>query len=77
MVVDYKKILQLDAAGVTGRGIADVLSCSRNTVASVLRTAEVRGVVYDDIAGMEPAAVRELFAAETEHVSDGSVQTTV
>jgi len=70
MVVDYKRILQLDAVGVTGRGIADVLSCSRNTVASVLRTAEVRGVVYDDIAGMEPAAVRELFTAETEHVSD-------
>lgn len=70
MVVDYKRILQLDAVGVTGRGIADVLSCSRNTVASVLRTAQVRGVVYDDIAGMEPAAVRELFTAETEHVSD-------
>jgi transposase len=68
--VDYKKILQLEAAGVSQRGIADVLSCSRNTIAVVLSTARSRGVVYDDIAGMEPAGVRTLLAGETERVSD-------
>jgi hypothetical protein len=64
VVVDYKKILQLDAAGVSQRGIADVLSCSRNTVASVLSTATTRGVAYDAVAGMEPAQVRAMLLGE-------------
>ena len=70
VAVDYKKILQLEAAGVSQRGIADVLSCSRNTVAVVVSTARTRGVVYGDIAGMEPAQVRALLTSETERVSD-------
>jgi transposase len=70
VAVDYKKILQLEAAGVSQRGIADVLSCSRNTVAVVVSTARTRGVVYGDIAGIEPAQVRALLAGETERVSD-------
>ena len=70
VAVDYKKILQLEAAGVSQRGIADVLSCSRNTVAVVVSTAKTRGVVYDDIAGVEPAQVRALLAGETERVCD-------
>ena len=70
MAVDYKKVLQLDAAGVSQRGIADVVSCSRNTVAVVLAAATSRGVVYDDVAGMEPAAVRELLLGDREQVTD-------
>ncbi|MFZ0159596.1 MAG: IS21 family transposase [Kineosporiaceae bacterium] len=70
MSVDYKKILQLEAAGVSQRGIADVLSCSRNTVAMVVSTAKTRGVVYADVAGMEVAQVKELLSAQTERVSD-------
>lgn len=70
MAVDYKKILQLDAAGVSQRGIADVLSCSRNTVAVVVSTAKTMGVVYDDIAGMESAQVRGLLAGDPERISD-------
>lgn len=70
MAVDYKKILQLDAAGVSGRGIADVLSCSRNTVAVVVSAATARGIVYDDVAGMEPAQVRAMLLGEAERVSD-------
>jgi transposase len=69
VAVDYKKILQLEAAGVSQRGIADVLSCSRNTVAAVVSTARSRGVVYGDIAGMASAQVRALLVAATERVS--------
>ncbi|MCL2804068.1 MAG: IS21 family transposase [Micrococcales bacterium] len=61
MVVDYKRILQMSAAGVSQRGISDVTSFSRNTVAAVLGAAKARGVVYDDVARMEPAAVREML----------------
>lgn len=70
MAVDYKKILQLDAAGVSGRGIADVLLCSRNTVAVVVSAATARGIVYDDVAGMESAQVRSMLLGEGERVSD-------
>jgi len=70
VAVDYKKILQLEAAGVSQRGIADVLSCSRNTVAVVVSTARTRGVLYDDVAVMEPAQVRALLVGETERVCD-------
>jgi transposase len=70
MAVDYKKILQLDAAGVSQRGIADVLSCSRNTVAGVVSTAKTRGIVYDDVAGLEPTQVRAMFLDGGERVSD-------
>ena len=61
MVVDYKKILQMSVVGVSQRGISDVTSFSRNTVAAVLGAAKAQGVVYDDVAQMEPAAVRELL----------------
>ena len=42
-MVDYKQILRLRAQGVSQRGIADVLGCSRNTVAAVF-AARVRPV---------------------------------
>ena len=44
MAVDYKRILQLDALGVSQRGISETVPCSRNTVAVVLRTAAEHGV---------------------------------
>ncbi|WP_163784073.1 helix-turn-helix domain-containing protein [Mycolicibacterium doricum] len=43
-MVDYKQILRLRAEGVSQRGIADVLGCSRNTVASVFAAATAAGV---------------------------------
>ncbi len=43
-MVDYKQILRLRAEGVSQRGIAEVLSCSRNTVASVFAAATAAGV---------------------------------
>jgi len=36
-MVDYKRILRLRAEGVSQRGIADVMGCSRNTVSAFYR----------------------------------------
>lgn len=57
-MVDYKRVLQLAAAGVSQRGIADALSCSRNTVATVLAAAKTAGIAYDAVADLDPAEVR-------------------
>ena len=57
-MVDYKRVLQLAAAGVPQRGIADALSCSRNTVATVLAAAKTAGIAYDAVADLDPAEVR-------------------
>ena len=43
-MVDYKKILLLYAGGVSQRGIADVLGCSRNTVAAVVAAADAKSI---------------------------------
>jgi hypothetical protein len=43
-MVDYKQILRLRAEGVSQRGIADVLGCSRNTVAAVFAAATAAGI---------------------------------
>lgn len=64
MAVDYKRILQLDALGVSQRGIAEAVPCSRNTVSVVLRTAVEHGVVYDDIADLDPGEVRARLSKE-------------
>jgi len=69
-VVDYKKILQLSAVGVSQRGIADALGCSRNTVASVLGAAKAKNLVYDQVAGLDPVQVRDLLLPESQRVSD-------
>jgi len=45
-MVDYKQILRLRAEGVSQRGIADVLGCSRNTVAAVFAAATAAGVGF-------------------------------
>lgn len=64
MAVDYKRILQLDALGVSQRGIAEVVPCSRNTVSVVLRTAAEHGVTFEDVKGLDPAQVRARLTKE-------------
>jgi transposase len=61
MAVDYKRILQLKAEDVSQRGIADVLGCSRNTVASALAAAEAAGLTWDGAAERDGAEVRRLL----------------
>lgn len=59
-MVDYKQILRLHAEGVSQRGIADVLSCSRNTVASVLTAAAAAGIRFEGVADLGSDEVRNL-----------------
>lgn len=57
-MVDYKQILRLRAEGVSQRGIADVLGCSRNTVASVFAAATAAGVGFGEVADLAAEEVR-------------------
>jgi len=63
-LVDYKRILRLDAAGVSGRGIAEALECSRNTVSSVVAAARGAGVTFEQVADLDAAEVRALLLPE-------------
>ena len=73
-MVDYKQILRLRAEGVSQRGIAEVLGCSRNTVAAVFaaghrRRRLVRALAPDQEPGKQhPRLVR---GAAGRGVADG------
>lgn len=60
-MVDYKQILRLRAEGISQRGIADVMGCSRNTVAAVFAAAAAAGVEFGQVAGLGSEEVRELL----------------
>ena len=64
MAVDYKRILQLHALGVSQRGIAEAPPCSRNTVPVVLRAAAEAGVGFDDVADLDSGQVRAQLSKE-------------
>ena len=57
-MVDYKQILRLRAEGVSQRGIAEVLGCSRNTVAAVFAAANAAGVGFGEVADLAADEVR-------------------
>ena len=63
-MVDYKQILRLRAEGVSQRGIAEVLSCSRNTVALVFAAATAAGVGFGEVAESAAEEVRRLLLPE-------------
>ena len=63
-MVDYKQILRLRAEGVSQRGIADVLGCSRNTVAAVFAAASSAGVGFGEVADLGADEVRHLLLPE-------------
>lgn len=60
-VVDYKRILRLRAEGVSQRAIADVLGCSRNTVAAVFSAANTAGVGFGEVADLDASEVRTML----------------
>lgn len=60
-MVDYKQILRLRAEGVSQRGIADALGCSRNTVAAVFAAANAAGVGFGQVEGLAADEVRNLL----------------
>lgn len=63
-MVDYKEVLRLRAEGVSQRGIADVLGCSRNTVAAVFAAATAAGVGFGEVADLAADEVRHLLLPE-------------
>src|SRR5574342_459133 len=70
-MVDYKQILRLRAEGVSQRGIADVLGCSRNTVAAVFAAANTAGLGFEQVADLAVDEVRRLLLPEpVKTVSD-------
>jgi transposase len=72
-MVDYKQILRLRAEGVSQRGIADVLGCSRNTVAAVFASANTAGVGFGELAELGADEVRKLLLPDPSvPVSDRS-----
>jgi len=63
-MVDYKHILRLRAEGVSQRGIADVLGCSRNTVAAVFAAASAAGIGFEEVADLGADEVRHRLLPE-------------
>src|SRR5680860_1235541 len=73
-MVDYKQILRLRAEGVSQRGIAEALGCSRNTVAAVFVSANTAGVGFGEVAELGADEVRKLLLpGPSASVSDRAV----
>jgi len=70
-MVDDERILQLRAAGVSQRGIADALGCLRNAVQLVLEVARLRGVEFEQVTTWMPAEVRRLLLPEPAQKDSG------
>ena len=70
-MVDYKRILQLRAEGVSQRGIADALGCSRNTVAGVFTAADSAGVGFGQVVDLGAEEVRHLLLPEPVRPDSG------
>lgn len=68
-MVNYKKILALIEEGVSQRGIADALSCSRNTVASVSAAAAALGIGYVAVINLDNTDIKALLFSEKEKTS--------
>ena len=70
-MVDYKRILRLRAEGVSQRGIAEALGCSRNTVAAVFASATTAGLGYGQVADLAADEVRKLLLPEQSKPGSG------
>ena len=72
-MVDYKRILRLRAEGVSQRGIADVMGCSRNTVSAVFTAADTAGIGFEQVADLGADEVRRLLLPEPVKAGSGRV----
>lgn len=70
-MVDYKQILRLRAEGVSQRGIAEALGCSRNTVAAVFTAANAAGVGFEQVADLGADEVRNMLLPEPAKPDSG------
>lgn len=60
-MADYKQILRLRAEGVSQRGIAEALGCSRNTVAAVFVSVNTAEVGFGEVAELGADKSRKLL----------------
>jgi transposase len=72
-MVDYKQILRLRAEGVSQRGIAEVLGCSRNTVAAVFAAANTAGLGFGQVSDLAADEVRQLLLPDPVKAVSGRV----
>ena len=70
-MADYKQILRLRAEGVSQRGIAEALGCSRNTVAAVFTAANSAGVGFEQVADLGADEVRNMLLPEPAKPDSG------
>ena len=64
-----KEIIRLHERGSTYQEISAILRCSTKTVSKVLKAAKSRQVGYEELAEMDPKAVRQLLFDPPEQVS--------
>lgn len=60
-MTDYREILRLNDQGISQRGIAASLECSRNTVAKVLEQAKLHNLVWPVLKETTNAVLKELL----------------
>ena len=63
-MTEYREILRMHSQGISQRGIAASCTCSRNTVATVLRQAEEKGIAWPLEEKMTDAVLHRLLASE-------------
>lgn len=60
-MTNYKEILRLYSQGISQRGIASSISCSRNTVKRILDLATVQDITWPDFGGFSDLELEEYF----------------
>jgi transposase len=63
-MTNYREILRLDSQGISQRSISASCECSRNTVSSTLKRAEVQGISWPLPKGMSDGDLIECLFPE-------------
>lgn len=63
-MTSYREILRLDYLGLSRTSIGSTLGYSRNTVAKVLRRAQLKGVVFPLPSDMNDLELRDMLFPE-------------
>ena len=69
--VSYRDILRHHANRMSQSQIASACGCARSTVQDVLKRADEKGVVWDDVAGLSEQAAYELVRGRPRDQSEG------
>jgi Transposase and inactivated derivatives len=60
----YREILRLHSQGISQRSIASACTCSRNTVARILRRAEEKGITWPQLEKLDDKALEQQLFGE-------------